>query len=437
MGRKVLLSFLGLGDYQECIYEYQGKFSTPTRFVQTAILEYMKDDGLTDLVVFATKEAKAQNWKDRVHENDDRFFEGMENTLQRITPDVNVKLVDINSSQDEEANWSLFDAIISEIQEGDEIYLDITHSFRSIPFVALIVLNYARLIKKASIQKVMYGLFDSKHPDKPAPLVDVTSMVALFDWTVAVDQFLKTGDAEAIQELTSSEARVAAKKDGISPEEKKKIGALKDLAQQLNRVGQTLRTCRSIYVSEETQRLHYRIKLAKEVQTDKIRPLVPLLDEIESKYKDFSDDEIMNLYYSAKWCSHHHLIQQGITLLQENCVTAICKVFGIPVTDDKKRPLVNSAIKIILGGIPEEEWKVEEEKKLLLGELVAFLQPYKELLAPFEDLTNYRNDINHAGTNSSHNRKLERFQMKLNEVLQEIKPFFEKMSELAKEKSIE
>src|SRR4051812_9228028 len=146
--RKMLLSFLGLGDYKPCYYTYEGEKSTYTRFIQTAIYEHMQVDGPLDIIVFTTKEAKAQNWEDHKSRSGEQL-EGLESAFARITPAANVQLVEISSSQDEAANWSLFDAILAQIKEGDEIYFDMTHSFRSIPLVSLIVLNYARLVKKA------------------------------------------------------------------------------------------------------------------------------------------------------------------------------------------------------------------------------------------------------------------------------------------------
>ncbi|MBB5149080.1 TIGR02221 family CRISPR-associated protein [Ureibacillus thermosphaericus] len=425
MGRKVLFSFLGLGDYIECIYEYEGKTSTLTRFIQTSILEQMRDEGLQELVVFATKEAKSQNWQD--HENEKGFFEGLENALQRITPEANVKLVEISSSQDEEANWNLFDTILSEIQEGDEIYFDITHSFRSIPFVALIVLNYARLIKKATIRKIVYGLFDPKQPDIPALIVDVTNMATLLDWTIGVDQFLKTGDATAIKELTNRETGTVFKNRTTSNEEKQKVKALNQLAAQLNRIGQSFQTCRSLKITEEIQELRNQIEVARDTQTSKIKPLAPLLDEIEKKYEEFRDDEIMNLFYSAKWCSENHLTQQGYTMLLENCITAICKVFQINEIDSEKRMLINSAIRILSENIPETKWKVKEENVPFVREMVSKLQPYKNNFAAFNSILDLRNDINHGGARESQS-KVESFQPKLNNAILALKPFFEKMS---------
>lgn len=150
MARNVLLSFLGRNDYEYCFYTYRGQRSSYTRFVQTAIYELFRSEEPMDVIIFATKEAKESNWNDKIR--DGQQVEGIKTAFQRIAPEATVKLVEIESGQDESANWKLFDSIIAEIGEGDTIYFDITHSFRSIPFVALIVLNYARLVKKRRLE---------------------------------------------------------------------------------------------------------------------------------------------------------------------------------------------------------------------------------------------------------------------------------------------
>src|SRR5690625_4310825 len=160
MSRKVLFSFLGLSNYIPCYYNISGFQSTYTPFVQTAITEYLLQKDINiEVIVFVTKEAEAKNWHDR-RIKDNEIVEGLESYFNKIIPKVNVKKVTIPSEQDLESNWELFETIINEIEEKDEIYFDVTHSFRINPLIALIVLNYGRLIKNASIGGLMYGLFE-------------------------------------------------------------------------------------------------------------------------------------------------------------------------------------------------------------------------------------------------------------------------------------
>lgn len=424
--RKVLLSFLGAGEYEPCVYTYEGKHSRETRFVQTAIYEHFSQEKL-EIILFTTERAKETNWEDGMDRNG-QPKEGLRSALNRMVPEAKVKLVHISSSQDEEANWQLFNKILGEIQEGDEIYFDMTHSFRSIPIIAFIVLNYVRFVKNAKIKKLVYGLFDPANPKGPSPLVDMTNMLALLDWTNGVDQFIRTGDASLIKEITNKEVGKIQRNQEVSKEEKANVLMLKQLAVQLELVGKSFQTCRSLRVTEEIEKLRQKVKEVTNISTSSLKPLEPLVNKIEEKYKPFGERETMNGLLAAKWCKEHGLIQPAITMLQENVITAICKAFQLNERDKSVRLLIPSAIKLLQKNEHEENWNVADEKKPLIRELIETLRPYKELLKSFDAITDYRNDINHAGT--SYNFAPEKIENRLKKYIEDLTPFFEQMDKI-------
>ncbi|ADU92819.1 TIGR02221 family CRISPR-associated protein [Geobacillus sp. Y412MC52] len=437
MGRRVLLSFLGLGDYEYCYYTYEGKTSTYTRFIQTAVYELFRNDEPMDVVVFATKEAQDRNGQDR--KKGDKLLEGIGTAFSRIAPEANVKIVEIESGQDEQANWRLFDRIMDEIKEGDTIYFDITHSFRSIPFVALIVLNYARLVKKADIGAIIYGWFEvlgrpidvEQMPEEQrvAPIVNLTSMAKLLDWTNGVDQFLRTGDASIIQALTAKENSEVFRNPSLSQAVKDEVKELRELTKRLDQTEKAIRTCRSLQIDEEVQKFHEQLGRVRSASAEAIKPLVPLLDVMEKKYAMFDDDPIMNSWKAVRWCLDHGLIQQALTMLEENAVTAVCRVLGLDLRNEKARGDVHSAIEILLRDIPKEEWRVRSVERV--EQIIDFLSPYKGDLKRFSTLKERRNDINHAGARPQP-LKAEKFWPDAEQSFRELGAFFERMSALAK-----
>ncbi|OQP22697.1 TIGR02221 family CRISPR-associated protein [Geobacillus zalihae] len=437
MGRRVLLSFLGLSDYEYCYYTYEGKSSSYTRFIQTAVYELFRGDGPMDVVVFATKEARERNGRDRF--KGEERLEGLITAFQRIAPEANVKLVEMESRQDEQANWRLFDCILNEIREGDTIYFDITHSFRSIPFVALIVLNYARFVKKTDIGAIVYGWFemlgrpvDVKQlpPERRlAPIVNLTSMARLLDWTNGVDQFLRTGDASIIQALTAKENSEVFRNPSSSQTMRNEVKELNQLTKQLDQTEKVIRTCRSLQIDEEVRKFHEQLGRVRSASAEAIKPLVPLLDVMEKKYAMFDDDPIMNSWKAVRWCLDHGLIQQALTMLEENAVTAVCRVLGLDLRNEKARGDVHSAIEILLRDIPKEEWRVRSVERV--EQIIDFLSPYKGDLKRFSTLKERRNDINHAGARPQP-LKAEKFWPDAEQSFRELGAFFERMSALAK-----
>ncbi|KPC98388.1 CRISPR-associated (Cas) DxTHG family protein [Geobacillus sp. BCO2] len=437
MGRRVLLSFLGLSDYEYCYYTYGGVTSSYTRFIQTAVYELFRGDEPMDVVVFATKEARDRNGQDR--KKGDKLLEGIDTAFRRIAPEANVKIVEIESGQDEQSNWRLFDRIMGEIEEGDTIYFDITHSFRSIPFVALIVLNYARLVKQADIGAIVYGWFEvlgrpvdvEQMPaeQRVAPIVDLTSMARLLDWTNGVDQFLRTGDASIIQTLTAKENSAVFRNPSSTQTMRNEVKELNQLTKRLDQTEKVFRTCRSLQIDEEVQKFHEQLARVRSSSVEAIKPLVPLLDVMEKKYAMFDDDPIMNSWKAVRWCLDHGLIQQALTMLEENAVTAVCRVLGFDLRDEKIRGDVHSAIEILLRDIPKEKWRVRSVE--LVEQIIDFLSPYKGDLKPFSMLKERRNDINHAGARPQP-LKAEKFWPDAEQSFRELGVFFERMSALAK-----
>jgi len=64
---KVFISFLGTNKYIEVRYKYKTFISSPTPFVQEALVSFFcKNWGPQDrLVFFLTEEARNKNWKDK------------------------------------------------------------------------------------------------------------------------------------------------------------------------------------------------------------------------------------------------------------------------------------------------------------------------------------------------------------------------------------
>src|SRR5690606_28810831 len=331
---KKLLTFLGNGEYGEGIYTYRSRKATKSRFVQTAIYELFCQE-FTDkdqIIIFLTEEAESKNWKDSIGEsgkNKDKKLEGMENAWKKINPKLlqqnQIRKVRIPSQQDEEHNWELFEIILNEIDEGDEIIFDITHSFRSLPIMALIILNYARILKNASLKNLLYGCWEMKDDDDPptVPIIDMTKMVPLLDWAYGVESYLKTGNASVIESLTNN--KNGSVKIGMTQEEEE---ALKELTKRSHEFHQMMQTCRAPEIPRGLNNLRDALDQAKSLKISGSRHFEELIGKMNEKTKGYTGRPIMDDYWAAKWCYDNGLIQQGYTMLQEGIISAVCRVMG-------------------------------------------------------------------------------------------------------------
>jgi len=413
------MSFLGTGKYIPCYYEYNDKRSKLTRYIQTAIYEHISSyvDN-REVIIFCTKEAEEANWS------------GLQETFNEIAPQAKVKNVPIPSEQDEDATWTLFEKIMDEIQYGDRIFFDVTHSFRTNPIVALIVLNYAKVVKGAKFGGLMYGWIEKlgripeiekiNVEERIAPIVDLTGMTNLLTWTNGADQFIRTGNASVLFEMVNQEYEVKHRQ----VEDKKELSNVKKLIEQLDRVGLHFETVRARSLQTEINIWKQKTEKVKRDENKHFRQLIPLMDTIEKKVEDFSDDEIMNYYFMSKWCYDHGLIQQGLTILVESVITVLCKLVKVDEFDTDMREVVSSSLSVFLDKKPVEKWQGDIE---FMKKVVEKIKPYREMLKPFQKLREYRNDINHAEMKKSR-IKAEKFRNTLKESLDNLRPFFEEMS---------
>ena len=431
---KKLLTFLGNGEYDEGFYTYRGRKATKSRFVQTAIYELFchKFTDKDQIIIFLTEEAESKNWQDRVGEygkNKGKKLIGMEKTWNEINPKLlqqnQIRKVRIPSQQDEKHNWELFEIILNEIDEGDEIIFDITHSFRSFPIMALIILNYARILKNASLKKLLYGCWEMNDRGTPptAPIIDMTEMIPLLDWAYGVESYLKTGNASVIESLTNN--KNGSVKIGVTQEEE---DALKELTKQSHEFHQMMQTCRAPEIPRGLDNLRDALNQAKSLKIRGSRHFEELIGKMNEKTEGYTGRPIMDDYWAAKWCYDNGLIQQGYTMLQEGIISAVCRVMWKDLTDSKKKDKTRDKIKKWLQGNPSKELL---EK---IPNIYKFIDNKDDQLS-FKKLTEYRNSMNHAGWNTkdifrkdgiSH----EKFHEKLDEFLQFFRPLFEELDQL-------
>ncbi len=260
MMSKVLFAFLGTADYLPCNYLLNGREINNVRFVQEAIASLLCKDWTEEdrIVIFLTEDACSRNWTDNSQIDPNGKIlqrEGLKSRLESLNLKAEIHQKDVPNGQSESEIWEIFDIVFNQINSDDEVIFDITHSFRSLPLLVTIILNYARILKKIKIRGMYYGAFESLGTlhdvkkidieDRNAPIFDLTSFIYLFNWTSAIDDFLTYGDAKDINLLTNEEM-AAILKDTKG----KDIGAqnLQKLGVQLNKFSELIQTSRGLSI---------------------------------------------------------------------------------------------------------------------------------------------------------------------------------------------
>lgn len=414
MTRKIFISFLGFTNYRQCSYVKDGYKSSSVRFIQEATLDYLCQQSewtANDTAyILLTNGAGKANWYNDGHKDRDTGeiikCEGLCSRLQKMNLPFAVNTIkNLPNGNTEEEIWNIFERVFSELQDDDELYFDLTHGFRYLPMLVMVLINYSKFLKNTSVKSITYGSYESRNKEtNEAPIIDLLPLSALQDWTYAAGQFLDSGNVDRLIYLSEKELRPILKdaqgsnKDAIN---------LRIFVKHLNEVINERQTCRGISIikSENFKRLK---EASNKLETTIIKPLNPIFNKIKQSMVFFDEKEnLKNGFSAAVWCYQNGLLQQSATILQEFVITFISARHGINIDDETKRDWVTSAFTIKFNNIDKADWKLNQndEVRIIQTECIENilnddLFSIPEFINAFNNLSKVRNDYNHSGMRS-------------------------------------
>ena len=103
-------------------------------------------------------------------------------------------------------NFNLIIQLQNELKDGDEVYLDITHSFRSNAFWMFLVMNYLTDVedKKITVKAITYGMLEAQK-DRVAPVVDLNAFYKILQWITGANNFKNYGNSYLIEQNIENE----------------------------------------------------------------------------------------------------------------------------------------------------------------------------------------------------------------------------------------
>lgn len=420
MSRKVFLSFLGTNDYKPCKYVSGEKGeSRVVKYVQDAILNlycqnFTKDDFA---YIFLTQPAENKNWE----------------TLQTAigTKSFNiVPVTNIPEGYSETDIWKIFEIVFNYLSDNDEVILDVTHGFRSLPMLEIVLLNYAKSLKNIKVKYILYGAFealgsprdiDERIPNpenRKAPLLDITAFSAIQAWTFGAESFIQTGNTKTITELSLENIKPILKESKGSDFTASNI---RSLMKSLEQIETTIKTNRGKTINHGNwiQTAHEALSNLTIEERQVFAPVKPILKQVEDKLASFN--QMPHWEASVDWCIEHGLAQQGITQLQEGIISFLCEQHGLKSNDLTDREIVTQALNIYDKSKDESEWhKPASENKEKVIEIIKskFVEKHK---GNFSRLSSLRNDINHGGYRDDAINDGSQFKKKLAEIFDEFK----------------
>ena len=432
MKRNVFISFLGTTDYVETIYQWEDKKeSSPTRFIQEAILErtaktWTEKDAI---YIFCTKKSYNVNWVDDGHKDRNGNIlkrEGLDTRLKKLKQKENLKtVIDFTIVEEgftENDVWSIFETVYNKLNDNDQIYFDITHAFRSIPLFASSLFNFAQYMKNVSVVSVNYGAFEKlldKIPEgkkisdlhlneRIAPIVDMTNIVRLQELTetaVSITSFGRSPRtiSENMKKLTGDQDKYTI--DMII----KAVSELDEFIQSNRRHG--LRSGSYLERLEEVKKKYNKSETIRQ-------PVREIINKIKGKIEDFGferNNPNANIIGAIKWSQEFDMLAQAYTLGREYILTVLQEKYNElnpfksedqEENDRNYREFLSSVLTITDSKIKKNELYDNFNKypyqffTLLNEDIIKELRDAKA----YPKLAEYRNIINHGKGNAQNDR---------------------------------
>ena len=380
-------TFLGRGPLYKSIYSYQEQ-CCETRFFAEALVSFFKPD---TLVVLTT--GKASQEPVSAEDKTDRLT-AIQNVLNDQTEVIPVT---IPEGESENQLWEIFNTVVNEIQDEDRVLFDITHGFRSLPFLTFLALAYVRNVKRdVEIERVVYGAYEAVERDNPyKPVFDLTPFIGLLDWIGAVSVFQQTGNAQPIANLVA-DAQNLPYKLGVSGN---LPTHLKNMASRLSDLSDALLTNRILAAQAAAAELITQLDEAKQEVANWAQPFDVLLDQMQRTYQPLALqnpetpenrwESLIGQYQQIRWYIQNQQYLQAITLAREWLISWGCYQLNKDWISESERYEVEK----MMG-----EWQLAKREKRDLPDLpISNVKHGVKSIELFNDLHDLRNDLAHCG----------------------------------------
>jgi len=334
----ILISSLGTGQkrdggYLEATYSYNNHQETTT-FISSALSKMLKIDKLflvgTSGSIWdsAYREFSSKNNYSEEIELD--LYEKIEKKL--ITEkDLSIVNSTIDSKFSSKGSkcflidyglndvelWNNFEKyikILEYVDDNDNVYIDITHAFRSLSLMSFLMVQFGHIIrdKKFKVCGVFYGMLEvSRQNNGITPIVDLKILYDLMEWMKAVDNLKNYANGDNITSLLENSDE------------------MKDEYNIFNSFTKSMRIANMMAIKKNINSISNKIQILKKSNN----PIIALMSQEMVKFvnrlnKDQMSDFQIEL---ADWyCEHKHYALSYLALV-EAIVTKVCEVRGYEI----------------------------------------------------------------------------------------------------------
>ncbi len=254
------------------------------------------------------------------------FVPHLKEIEQAVGDNAHIALIRYGVNEDEiNENINIILQLNQLLSTGDELVVDVTHSFRSLPITIMNLLLYLKNVSSRNIRisHIYYGMVEMNKEYGYAPIVDLRKILKLNDWIVGASAFKQYGNAYQIAGLLQAEDT--------------------DATNKLKHFSDVMNLNHVFAISQETQSLKNLLK--KEFKSQLPEMIVkPVVKDFLNNFKGTEHSPALFQYRLAQWQYKHMNYTAALISLQEGILSYACQVAQHDCYDQDERQSVKDMI---------------------------------------------------------------------------------------------
>jgi len=405
--KRLLITFFGKAKYKETTYFLEDKEKT-TEYIADALNEFLNPD---KVLIFTTQEAIEGN----------NAFKEIEKKIGKDKTET----VIIPSGKDQKEQEDIFKKVLEEVEKYNEeweIYVDITHAFRSIPVVFFISLFYLKnFYENIKTSKIFYGVFQEDKNNR-SPVIELTFLLDIIDWFNSVNMFVKRYEAnELAHKLKLMVENKKFLKFKLNPEQRDNLNIL---SEDLRKFSGEYLNVRAVQFGRLLVDLKDKLSKSKPIINENLPILSPLVDKVQTEIENLQTPKpdtlnMDTLRYRIKLIHTYlerNLVLQAILLLREVFIDYLILKVGDTGKwlDYDYREKISSAFNRLDGDKVDKD--IAEKIKSLQkrdSELREIWKRDSKLRKIWKDIKYFRNNLAHCGIGKAEKEDLSGLKKKI------------------------
>ena len=237
-----------------------------------------------------------------------------------------------------------------QFSSGDEVIVDITHSFRSLPILIMNLLIYMKNVgrKKINISHIYYGMLEISKEKGYAPIIDLKKVMELSDWITGAYSFSQYGNAYKVVELLEdTDASISSRLKKFSDE--LNLNHLDALEKEVCNLSAMKN---NVYCSP----------LAEMV-------VKPVVDDFLRSFNVVKGKHSLFQFRIARWQFEHRNYGSALLSLQESILTYICEQEGMEWKDMNNRKKAKESLNLNMYPELQCYWQIKKMRNCVAHSL--------------------------------------------------------------------